>query len=152
MQVCPWDHLNNWFFHQKCIQYKTIVLAGLTDKNQKDWGRVNIQTMKLISISEHMCTYSFSLLFSKKSAPKVCKIIFETLYIYVCVNGYRFFFQKSQQPNSSRSQSTPSSPTPFEFRLRLLKPTLGIRSSEAQYGFREGRSMEDAITRLYNFT
>ena len=36
--------------------------------------------------------------------------------------------------------------------LRLLKPTLEIRSSEAQYGFREGRSTEDAITRLYNVT
>ena len=36
--------------------------------------------------------------------------------------------------------------------LRLLKPTLEIRSSEAQYGFREGRSTEDAITRLYTVT
>ena len=36
--------------------------------------------------------------------------------------------------------------------LRLLKPTLEIRSSEAQYEFREGRSTEDAITRLYTIT
>ena len=36
--------------------------------------------------------------------------------------------------------------------LRLLKPTLEIRSSEAQYGLRQGRSMEDAITRLHNVT
>jgi Reverse transcriptase (RNA-dependent DNA polymerase). len=36
--------------------------------------------------------------------------------------------------------------------LRLLKPTLEMRSSEAQHGFREGRSTEDAITRLYNVT
>jgi len=36
--------------------------------------------------------------------------------------------------------------------LRLLKPTLEIRSSEAQYGFRDGRSTDDAITRLYTIT
>ena len=36
--------------------------------------------------------------------------------------------------------------------LRLLKPTLEMRSSEAQHGFREGRSTEDAITRLYTIT
>jgi Reverse transcriptase (RNA-dependent DNA polymerase). len=39
-----------------------------------------------------------------------------------------------------------------EVLLRLLKPTLEIRSSEAQYRFREGRSTEDAITTLFNFT
>jgi Reverse transcriptase (RNA-dependent DNA polymerase). len=36
--------------------------------------------------------------------------------------------------------------------LRLLKPTLEIRSSEAQYRFREVRSTRDDITRLYNIT
>ena len=36
--------------------------------------------------------------------------------------------------------------------LHLLRSSLEIRSLEAQYGFQDGRSIENAITRLYDIT
>ena len=47
--------------HQECLQHKPIVLGGSTDGNTKDSGEVNVQAMKLVSISHYVCMRCFSL-------------------------------------------------------------------------------------------
>ena len=59
LDVCLRGHLKQLVYatclHQECLKYKLIVLSYPADRNPKDRGRANVQFMKLVSISEHVC-------------------------------------------------------------------------------------------------
>ena len=70
----------------KYVQYRFIILGGPIHKYSNNWGRVNVQAKKQVSINEHMRMDFFPSFGVMSSASKFVKYLLSSCIIFLMIN------------------------------------------------------------------